>query len=97
MRKGAFVLIFIVWAFITIITPILVQWSSVLAHPHKATIKPLIHDNASNEGLLKHRKMLVLIDENYGNVTPSSQRHMPTVMIVIPPAPSPRQNWMGSN
>ncbi|CAO2821694.1 unnamed protein product [Amaranthus hypochondriacus] len=94
MRKGAFVLIFLVWAFITIITPILVQWS----HPHQATIKPLFQVNASDEGLLKHRKMLVLIDDtNYRNVTTSFQRHMPTITIAIPPAPSPQQNRIGSS
>ncbi|XP_021756902.1 uncharacterized protein LOC110721979 [Chenopodium quinoa] len=76
MKKGAYVLIFLVWAFITIVTPTLVQWSFVAADEAQAQAQaqaqvqnqataPSIEDKPSDEEgttVRQYRRMLVLID-----------------------------------
>ncbi|XP_048496618.1 uncharacterized protein LOC104883928 [Beta vulgaris subsp. vulgaris] len=90
MRKGAFVLIFLVWAFITIITPTLVQWSIVAAQPHpQVTTHDSIHEKPNNdEGIVKHRRMLVLIDGMNTRKVPTAEPALPPNSTVPQPAPS---------
>ncbi|KAK9672094.1 hypothetical protein RND81_12G076100 [Saponaria officinalis] len=77
MKKGAFVLIFVFWALITIITPTLVQWSFAMSEAQQTTLHLQVDE--PSEGALKARRMLVLLHQFNGKipVSPSPSPLLP--------------------
>uniref|UniRef100_A0A7C9D5V2 Uncharacterized protein n=1 Tax=Opuntia streptacantha TaxID=393608 RepID=A0A7C9D5V2_OPUST len=95
MRKGAYILIFLVWAFITIVTPTLVQWSAAAAQGETSSH---ITNDDNSEGPIKARRMLVLLHGIKWRKAPPPIAPLPSPTppktILCPPAFSPMQRFI---
>ncbi|KAL8171980.1 hypothetical protein V2J09_023784 [Rumex salicifolius] len=100
MKKGAYALIFFFWAFLTIITPTLIQWSAAAAaaaaDSHSKENTTAGKESIQSEGLTIARKMMKLTQEiGLKRMRKAPPRLPPPFGVTVTsssPAPAPKED-----